>query len=476
MPDSVDSPQIHRLLASPAGAALERPWFEPLLQRSFVNRFAIGHARAAADVSLGSGPAAFLDAVDAPPAPHLHARIERALAEYARLRDAYDEATARWGEAFWGDAETTPDERVDLERERRRAAARRNAPVWLFRFLASDHLLPPAAFDLPDPDATIRRWIPHAERPDRFYSAHAEIRPVERSREVRGPGTVEYLVRFPSPSPYVGGRASARVYEPADGDRSALPTLVYAHGLGMASDQQAYWPEEEYVARALAPGGYRVVLPEAPWHGRRETAGSYSGEPFLARAPVATFELFEAWALETGVLTDWARSTGAPAVGVGGISLGGITALHVAGHCGTWPASMRPDLVFPAAMTGAVDELLVEGDLSARMGLADALSAAGWTAARLRRLAPLLNPPAEPDVDPDRIVAFRGLADGVAPAASARDLLDSWDVPEGNRHEWSVGHFGVLVRLARDATFRNVVRDRLDAAASSSTEIVSDAA
>ncbi|WP_101297218.1 alpha/beta hydrolase family protein [Halegenticoccus soli] len=467
MTDSLDTPLAHRLASSPVGGVFETRPFESMLLRGFLRGFRISRARAAADVSLGSGPSAYLAAVGAPPAPHLHPRIERALAEYARLRSEYDDATERWDDAFWGDAETTPDERVELERERRRASARRAMPASTFRFLASDHFLPPVKYEIPNPDEAIGRWAAHAAHPDRFYGLRGEIEPVERSRELRGPGTVEYLVRFPSPSPYVGDSATARVYEPAEGDRSALPTLVFNHGFGMLNDQLTYWPEEEYAGRALAPEGYRVVLPEAPWHGRREKAGLYSGEPYVARAPVATFQLFEASAMENGVLVEWARSRGAPVVGVGGLSLGGLTALHVAGHCGAWPESMRPDLVFPVAATGAVDELLADGRLSRRLGLPGALSAAGWTRARLRQLAPLLNPPADPDIDPSRVVAFRGLRDEVAPAGSAEELLDAWDVPAENRIEWRTGHFGVFAKLVRGGEFRGVVRERLNAVARS---------
>lgn len=239
----------------------------------------------------------------------------------------------RWERVFWGDGESTPDERVAVERERREVSERRAKPTDIFGFLSKEHLVPPVKFETPPPEDARTRWHHELAEPERLYgfvesSAAEEFPRVERSATVRGPGTVEYLLRFRSPSPHLSDRATARVYEPVDIDANTdgdvdLPTLVFHSGWGMFDDQLTYWPEEESVARALVPEGYRVILPDAPWHGRRELLGRYSGEPYIARAPVGLFTLYSAAALETAVLIDWARTEGAPAVGVGGVSLGG---------------------------------------------------------------------------------------------------------------------------------------------------------
>ncbi len=87
---------------------------------------------------------------------------------------------------------------------------------------------------------------------------------------MRGPDTREYLVRFPSPSPYVEDTAYARVYEPFDAPvEEPLPTLVYGTGLAMACDSIEYWTEVEYVGRELAPGGIASSC-----RSRRGTAGA----------------------------------------------------------------------------------------------------------------------------------------------------------------------------------------------------------
>lgn len=463
--DTLETPRLHSLLTSPLGRVLEADAAERLALRGLRREFGINRARAAADVSLGHGPAAFLEAVGAPPAPDLHPRIERALAEYATRREAFDETTARWETAFWGPDDVDPDELVAVERTRREAADRRAQPSRLFRFLATEHLLPPIKYDVPTPDEAAHQWEGYLSTPTRLYGFDGDLPTVERSRVVRGPGTVESFLRFESPSPYFE-TATARVYEPVEGRDGELPTLVFNHGLGMMNDTMAYWPPEAALARPLAREGYRVVLPDAPWHGRRETSGFYSGEPYLAKGPVGMFQLFSAAALENGVLVDWARTEGAPAVAVGGLSLGGITTFHVVGHCGSWPESTRPDLAFPVGAPGVVDETIVRSRLLDVLDAGKAYRAAGWTPALLGEFGSLLNPPVTCGIDPTWVVSFGGLRDDVAPYDTTRWLLDSWGVPEGNRTEWDVGHGGVLLQLLRHDEFRERVKWDLNAAVS----------
>lgn len=458
--DALDTPQIHRILTSPVGRLLETQTVERLSLRGLRRQFAIGRARAAADVSLGHGPAAFLEAVGTPPAPHLHERIEHALAEYATRREAFDEANERWEAAFWGPDDVDADKLVAIERERREAADHRAQPTGLFRFLDTEHLLPPVKYDVPTPDETHHQWDGYLTNPERLYGFDGGLPAVERSRVVRGPGTTEYFLRFDSPSPYFE-TATARVYEPSEGGEN-LPTLVFNHGLGMMNDTMAYWPPEAALARPLAGEGYRVVLPDAPWHGRRETAGYYSGEPYLAKGPVGMFHLFSAASLENGVLVDWARGEGAPTVAVGGLSLGGITTLHVVGHCGSWPESTRPDLAFPVGAPGVIDETIVRSRLLELLDTDDALRAAGWTPARLGEFGSLLNPPTTCGIDPARVVCFTGSRDEVAPSDTTRWLLDSWGVPAGNRVEWDVRHMGVLMQMLRHDEFKNRVKSAFE--------------
>lgn len=473
--DRLDTPRVHRLLGSPLGGLFETTPFETLSLGRLPDQFSVRRARAAADVSLGGGPAAFLREVDAPPAPHLHDRIETALATFAELRERHEDVADRWEAAFWGDEETTPEERAALERERRRADAAHARPDDAFGFLVRDHLVPPVAFDVPSPEDARERWAHERAEPEHLYgfaeSTVTESLPrVSRSKTVFGPGTVEYRLRFETPSLHVGDTAEARVYEPED-PADYLSTVVFFSGLGSLGDRLGYWPEEEAVGRRLARRGYRVVLPDAPWHGRREPLGFHAGEPYLARAPVGHFELYGAAAQEAGVLVEWARTEGAPAVAVGGLSLGGIVALHVAGRCGDWPESMRPDVAAAVAPVGSVTQALTGASrLLSLLGVDDALTAAGWTGDDLNEFASLLNPPAKPSLSPARILVCYGSRDDVAPASTTESLLRRWDVPRRNVVRWDRGHVGTAMRLVRDDEFQRRLTAELDRIAAANGE------
>ncbi|WP_136590012.1 alpha/beta hydrolase family protein [Salinigranum halophilum] len=441
----LETPTVHRLLASPLGGVLDTAWFERLKTRSLRREFALQRARAAADVALGASPREYLRAVGAPPAPHLSGRIESALAAYASRREAALDAADRWHEVLW-DPASSVDDRLHAERERRRAEHRRRDVADVFGFLVDDHLVPPVDYAVPAVDAVRSKYHTDLAAPGEVYGVSERLPRVERSDWVPGPGTAEYWLRFPTPSPYVSDNAVARVYEPPDAGDD-LPTLVFYGGLGMVNDCAAYWPEEAYLGRALASEGVRVVLPDAPWHGRREPLGRFSGESYLARAPESMFQLYATAAVEAGCFVDWAHAEGST-VALGGVSLGGIVAMHVAGRCSSWPASARPDSVVPVAATGDVDAVLVEGDLSPLLDLDDVLRGAGWYP-HLHELGPLLNPPESCGLDPDRVFPVFGRRDTLVPPHTLTATLDAWGVPAENRTAWDTGHFGTLLRSIR---------------------------
>lgn len=279
---------------------------------------------------------------------------------------------------------------------------------------------------------------------------------------MRGPDTREYLVRFLLPSPSVEDTAYARVYEPFDAPaEEPLPTLVYGTGLAMAWDSIEYWTEEEYVGRKLTLEGYRVVLPVPPWHGRREIPGSYTGEPYPARMPVSAIELYATQAIETAVLVDWARSRGAPVVGVGGLSLGGIVTIFVAAHAGTWPERMRPDVAIPVAASADIGDLLFESSLTEILGVTGTLRDARWSPELMRELDSLLAAPETPGLAPGRIFPVGGRVDEMTQYSTTRETLDRWGVPDESRLEWDRGHFAVTLRAMRPEEFQEFVRTAL---------------
>ncbi|MFC7096394.1 alpha/beta hydrolase [Halobaculum marinum] len=462
MTEQLSTPLTHQVIASPLGVLFQSRLFERVKIATVDREFGVLRARAAADVA-GTDVDRFLEelGVTNPIDDSLTSKIARALEKHDDAKSRYESVTAEWDDVFWGDRQRSIDERTRLEKERRAAGAAWVSPQKTFKFASKNDLVDIVDFDVPDPETTIAEW--GSLTPAEVYAPPEEVPEIAQSATMRGPDTREYLVRFPSPSPYVDDTAYARVYEPSDAPPDApLPTLVYGTGLAMACDSIEYWTEEEYVGRELAPSGYRVVLPIPPWHGRREIPGWYTGEPYLARMPVSAIELYATQAIETAVVIDWARSRGAPTVGVGGLSLGGIVAMFVAAHAGTWPEHMRPDVAIPVAASADIGELLFESSLTEILGVSGALRDEGWTPALLSELDPLLNAPETPGIPADRIFAVGGLVDEMTQYSTTSDTLDRWGVPESNRLEWDCGHFGVTLRAMRTDEFQEFVKGALE--------------
>ncbi|WP_327053746.1 hypothetical protein [Halomicrococcus gelatinilyticus] len=460
MTPHLETPLVHRAITSPVGAVLSTRPYEWLKRRSLPREFRTFRVRAVADATADEGVDAFLDELGTERVTKRD-RLRSALGRHAGRKRARDALEARWESVFWDGGDETLAERVALESDRREASGRLAQATDVRRAVPDAVDVPPVGVDVPDPGEAMDEWEDRIDAPEEVYAAPDSMPDVETSATVPGPGTREYWVRFPSPSSYVDAPAFAKVVEP-DARRDERPTLVYGGGLGMQNDQLPYWPEEEYAGRELAARGYRAVLPTSPWHGRRERPGRYSGEPYLAAPPVSFVELYAAQLQEWAVLTAWAREQGAPVVGVGGVSLGGIATLLLAGFCGPWPDETTPDLAFPAAMTTRLDRVLVESDLTELLGVRDAVREEGWTPGRLANFAPLLTAPNDPGLPPERVFPFAGRRDRMAPYRDAHDLLRRWDVPPQNRTEWDAGHFGVLVRLVRRSTYQDAVDAQFD--------------
>ncbi len=441
--------RTHRILAGPAGWALTTGVFDRIKMAMLPREFRMARARALAFSHPEAD--AFLDATGVSDVARrkIAGPADKALAELERRRQTLAPVKARLDAALWEGGTDDPAALVALETEHRRLSEAVIKPAKLFRFIWAEPSFAPVGFATPEPKDAVagaQQWL---DDPGSFYSAPPMPAAFERSAPIQGPAGPEYLIRFTSPSSFTGGDSvTARVYEPREGADTA-PVFIYGSGLGMVYDLISYWPEEDYLARRLAARGVRVVLPESPWHGRRELPGRYSGEPYLARAPVSIYELFSAQAQETAQIIAWARTQGALRVGVGGVSLGGLVTQQVVGHAATWPEAMRPDMAFIGAGSGRVDEVVVMGDLSERLGMSAALRDAGWTDSLLAQLRPLLDPPAKPTIAPNAVLAYLGRRDATTPYAFAKALLDEWGVPEENRIVHDAGHIALYTRLIR---------------------------
>ncbi len=381
-------------------------------------------------------------------------RLARGLAQFARVRATREDVLRKWEMAFWGDVWPPPtrEELVHLEMERRECSRRCFEPKGTIGFLASEPCFSALNFDIPSPSQLTAKWARELVNPALMYSAPEELPSIEGSREVPGPVGIERMIRFRSPS-RLGDIVNARVFEPEERE-TIRGTFIYVSGLFAACDEAVYWPEEEYVGRALAVAGYRVVLLEPPFHGRRAPAGRASGETCLATAPVGIFQFLAAAVQEMAVLVAWARKEGSRVVGVGGMNLGALAVQQFAGRAKSFPRGMRPDMVFLAGASNQCADLLLDAPIAQNLGLSQAILEAGWTREALVCLRELLDPPAEPALAPNRIFAVVGAEDAFLPFSPGHQLLRKWQVPPDNVTILPTGHFGLLAHLVRHSDTR----------------------
>ena len=464
MPQRLNTSSTHKLLLSPVGLLIQKMKFERVKAATLQREFRIGRMSAAAMATIGGSVDEFLDEVGVtePLPDNVRFQIEFALEEYALLWAEREEVNDRWEEAFWSGKwdYSFNDQLVALEDERRLKSERVVRPHDLFGFLANQIFIPTVKYAVPTPDEVFSEYSALLHDPDSIYTEPPDMPPVEVSSRVLGPSGYEYFIRFPSPSPFTRDTVYARVYEPED-MQHAMPTFIYSSGLAMLYDQISYWPEEEYMGRFLSARGCRVILLESPWHGRRTPPGYYSGEYYIAAAPVSQFQLYSAQVQEIAILIKLAHSLGSSAVGVGGVSMGGIVTEHVAGRCGAWSEDARPELVFLGASCDHVDEVAVRTELNKSYGLIDALRQKDWRDDDLKLLHMLLDPPPVPAVAPDRIITVLGRRDKVIPYEMSLNMLRRWKVPDENIVVWNTGHFGVLLNLTRGSRIQNIILQKL---------------
>jgi len=280
---------------------------------------------------------------------------------------------------------------------------------------------------------------------------------IERSRRLARTARSDYWLRFESPSS-LADTVYARVSEPADTKNP--PTLVYLHGIGVEFD---HWHGMIDEAARLVAAGFRVVRPEAPWHGRRVPDGRYGGEKFIATLPRGTLEFSSAQVREVAVLMDWARRHTTAPVALGGSSLGAHIARVAAASAQDWPRHLHPDALFLITPCGRLEDAAIEGSFARIWGTAEASGAQGWTPVLRSKWLSLIDPRMPPVVPPGRIVAVLGQRDRVTPFESGRKLVGKLGLPEENVFSWPLGHFSIPINMVRDSAplqrLRRIVAD-----------------
>ena len=443
------------LFQSPLGALLAKPWVDQAglfgLRRWYrpLSRLWAAANQAGADAAL------FREQVGALPAFWSDIRLRGLLGRHDRLRQAGDAARAGWEAAIFdpsGDADPGA-----LDRRRRAAATR--------------HLLMragfyPLLFPRP-PDASLWRIDPPDSVPvpdaAALYEGSLDVGSIEVSRPFVQDGLRECWLRAPTPSALLRLRPGsetmyARVVEPAG--PAVGETLILGSGLCLEFELLALAHDP---GRRLAAMGWRVIEPISPYHGLRAMPGFYGGEPFFALAPTGSLDLIAGQALETALLTAWARGRCGGRIAVGGISMSSFVAQQVASHCSLWPVEARPDAVLLISHSGRIEDVTFGGELAASFGIDRALRTAGWSREALARLSTAIDPAEAPALAPSRIVSVLGETDRWVPYGNGLAVARRWQLPEANIFRYPLGHLGMPVQLTRDPApferLRQVLRE-----------------
>lgn len=439
-----------------AGYALGWPWFDGFgawaLNRLFLPA---SHLWAAAQLADGS-PERFLQTLGIPHHRFDRRRLQRALGHFERARVRAGAAESEWQRVFFGPDDSSLVHRIAVEDERLAASHAYNAARRYFAFMLWRGV-PPLALQTETP-ADIAGIYGDAPATPYFTAASEPMPAVEVSRTVPGSIGTDYWLRFKSPSARLGDTVFARVHEPAEIDDP--PTLILGHGICVEFD---HWRGLIDEAESLRAAGFRVIRPEAPWHGRRTPRGCFGGERIVTVFPSGLIDAFEGAIAEWAVIADWSRRTSRGALAFGGTSLGAQMAQLAADRAASAPERLRPDGLFLVTHCGRMADATLHGELGRVFGCVHNVAAKGWTANALEARLGLLDPRGTPLVAPERIVTVLGNRDRVTPFASALPLLDSWGVPAENRFVWNRAHFSVPMTLIRDSRpvdrFREVMKN-----------------
>jgi pimeloyl-ACP methyl ester carboxylesterase len=427
-----------------AGTILARPWFDHATLFGLKHMFFPGSRVWAAAAEAGDDYAAFCAAV---PMPVRHEKREKITGSLIKLAEARATALAvegAWEQAFFGPDTREVTELRAIESARLTARHVYNSTRWGLRLQLPANL-PRAKLAIETPVSVEAVHGGGIAAFDARSAPPAAMPTIETSRSISTPTGTEFWLRFKSPSKRLGDTAYARVHEPHDTDNA--PTLIFGHGICVDFD---HWKGLIDESQALAARGFRIIRPEAPWHGRRAPLGRFGGERSIGAFPMGMLDSFSGALQEWAVLSDWARKRSKGALVFGGSSLGAMTSQLAADRSHTWPAALRPDALFLVTHTGDMGAAVTDGALANLWASPDVVKSFGWTPELARRYLSLLNPVNTMPMPPENIVSILGRRDVILPFESGRQLVAHWGVPERSAFVWDRGHFSVPASLIRN--------------------------
>jgi len=447
--------RVERIIASPLGAIVARPWFDRFTIRFFERWFFPSSRLWAAASAAGGSTDEFFEQVPMAPLPALTPRISSLLQRFEQVRDNALLAEGAWERTFFGPQEQSPAIRIENEKQRLTRRAAYNELRRQFTFVTRHARVPPVRWEISSPMELAADYARVVRDDDGLFAVPGELPDIAVSRTVPSDLSTDYWIRFASPST-MNDTVVARVSEPAKSRNP--PTVIFLHGIGVEFDHWHGMIDE--VAR-LVRLGFRVVRPEAPWHGRRVPDGYYGGEKYIATMPRGTLDFSSAQVREVAVLMDWCRNhTDAP-VTLAGSSLGAHIARVAAAAAHDWPPRLQPDALLLITPCGRLEDAAIEGSFARIWGTTDAAGAMGWSPVLRSKWLSLIDPARPPVVPPERIVTVLGERDQVTPFASGRALVEKLQIPGANVFCWPLGHFSIPINMVRDtaplARFRHLV-------------------
>lgn len=425
-----------------ASLAFSWPWFDGASEWA-LSRFFFPASRLWAAARTADGSAErFYDTLGIAPHPDDERKLAIALARFQKARARAAALEAEWQRVFFGWEESSVAYRRAVEAARLDGAHAYNAARRFFAFLLR-RSAPPIKLDIQSP-AAVAAIYGGARTDLKPFTAPPDPMPaVEISRPVPGVVGTDYWLRFKSPR--LGDMVYARVHEPMG--VSDPPTLIFGHGVCVEFD---HWRGLIDEATTLCAAGFRVIRPEAPWHGRRTPAGAFAGERLIATFPTGLIDGFFGAVQEWAVLADWSRKTSRGPLAFGGTSLGALTAQLAADRARDGPARLAPNGLFLITHCGQIVNATAHGEMTNIFGAAYDPHANGWTPELIADYLRLLDPRHEAPVAPTRIVSVLGKRDRVTPFANGLALIQAWGVPDANRFIFDRGHFSMPMTLIRD--------------------------
>lgn len=444
-------------MRGPLGGLFALPWFDRA-SMYFLRRLYLPLSRlwAAADAAHGSLDS-FVNIAGISANERELERIRKVLFNFEVSRARVNAIDTAWRDAFFGASAAPYGDLAAIEKARKLAHQSHNLMRRELRFLL--RFKPQTSrYDIPSTAEVEALYGDIRSDNKPFFAVPAQMPQIEQSRPIRTADDRQYWIRFQSPSQRIGDTVYARVHEPIGVENP--PSIIYGHGICVEFDYLEGLVDEVDVLCRL---GFRVIRPEAPFHGRRRPQGYYGGEYISARSPLGVLDTFCASVTERAVLMDWCRGTSDGPVTMGGSSLGALIAQLVSGQADHWPRRLVPDALLLIMHCSKIEDALIHGSIAKLFGALDAKHERGWSVATVAEYLAALDPPDLPGTAVERIVSILGSRDEATPFGGGLDLVNRWKIPQQNRFVWPRGHFSLPITLTRNDAplhrFRQVVAE-----------------